>query len=184
MFTRHKIMITTTLAATVMVGAVLTNAVHAGGRRKAKPRAAQAAATATPKKVFTLPDKPFQPTWQGWRVEVLPDVKGAKRESHLAFAKALSGMDAVPADRPGHFQALNTPDFRLDGWHAFIESSTATPDGALVTLRVSPIMSSTHGASTTILDYVFERYEVTDAGVRYLNSWEPPGGSHTGYIGD
>lgn len=175
-------MIATTLAAIAVAGVVLSNAVRAGGDRKVKGRAASVAAPAV--KAFAFPEPPPQPTWKGWRVDVRRDVKGTERALHLALAKVLSGMESAPAGRVAYFPSLDHPNYRLDGWHAFVESSSPTPSGVLVTLRVSPLMACTYGASVTVLDCVLERYEVTDGAVRYLDSSEPPGGSSRGVISD
>ena len=177
MLARRKVMVATTLAAMLMVGAVLINAVHAQGR-KAKDRAVRvrvAKSVPAPEvKFFPLPDPPPRPTWKGWLVEVRRDVKATERESHLALVKVMSRMDFVPANRAAHFPFLADPDFRLDGWHAFMESSTPTPGGALVTLRVTPRVNYARAASVTFFEYVLERFEVTDGAVRYVDSSEPP----------
>ena len=178
---RRKVMVVTIFAATLLAGAVWIHAVHALGR-KTKGRAANAAAPEV--KFFSLPDAPPKPTWKGWRVEVRPDVKAAERESHLALVKVLSRMDFVPANRSARFPFLDHPNYRLDGWHAFVESTTPTPGGALVTLRVSPRVACTYGVSVTVFDCVFERYEVTGGALRYVDSSEPPGDWPRGIITD
>lgn len=182
MLARRKVMIAATLSAAVLSGVVLTSAGLAAAR-KAKPRAGKDVA-APAAKDFTRPDPPPRPTWKGWRVEVRPGVAGAERASHLALAKVLSAAEPSPAGRAAHFQAFDNQDYRLDGWHAFVESSHPTPGGALVTLRVSPRLASSYGASVTVLDSVLERYEVTDGGVRYVDTSEPPGGARHGVITD
>lgn len=168
---RRKVMVVTIFAATLLAGAIWIHAVHALGS-KAKDRVAKAAAPEV--KFFSLPDARPKPTWKGWLVEVRRDVKATERESHLALVKVLSRMDFVPANRAAHFPFLADPDFRLDGWHAFMESSTPTPGGNLVTLRVTPRVNYARTASVTFFEYVLERFEVTDGAVRYVDSSEPP----------
>jgi hypothetical protein len=61
--------------------------------------------------------------------------------------------DICRSSRTGRrVQIFDTKDYRLDGWHAFIESAVPTPNGTVVSLRVSPILASTHGASVTVVD--------------------------------
>lgn len=119
-----------------------------------------------------------------WRVDVLPNARGDTRDQHTDLARILSRIDFVPPDRATHFQALDTPDYRLDGWHAFVESAESSPKGTLVSLRVSPRVSSSYGASTTVIGGVVERYLVTNGTVEFIDLTAPPGGAFHGVITD
>ena len=178
MLTKRNVTIATALAAAVL--AAVNIDVRAGDRKKK----AAAAQNGFELKSFPFPEVEHDPipTWKGWSVRVSPTVKGEERDAHLALAEVLSGMDFVPKDRAGHFKSYDTPEFRLDGWDGSIESASPTLDGVLVVLRVRPLMASVHGASTTILDSVLERYEVSNGAVRYLDSAEE--GLGGGYVTD
>jgi hypothetical protein len=166
------------IATTVMAAAVLTSAV-------AKEHPQAKAAIAPDVKAFPSAEAPApKPTKKVWEVDVLPSVKGAARDAQLALAKVLDGMESVPPGRAAHFKSLNNPSFRIVGWHAFIESTTLSRSGTLVTLRISPLVTSDLGASTTVLGHVLESFEVTKGAARYVDSWEPPGGSDRGFLTD
>lgn len=180
MLTRRKVWIGTTLAAAVLATVVLAN----DGRTSKRSAATAPRTAASDVKAFPARPTPPKPTWLGWKVEVLPTVSGEQRDYQLALANVLSRMEFVPADRAGHFQALDTPRYRLDGWHGSIESASPTPNGAVVNLRVTPRVASSIGASVTVVGGVIERYEITDGGVRYLGAAMPPGGSFQGVITD
>jgi hypothetical protein len=83
------------------------------------------------------------------------------RQFHQRLADLMNRAKLLaPAHRLQQFKWLDTPRFRLEGWYATVKGAEETPDGYLVTVMVSPLASSSLGASTTILNAVRELYAV------------------------
>lgn len=91
----------------------------------------------------------------------------------------------APARRLQQFEWLDAPQFRLQGWHGTVDASERTPDGYRVTVTVTPLVSSSLGASTTILNGVRELYEVNAEGVvSFLESLDPVDAVEPSFITD
>jgi hypothetical protein len=99
------------------------------------------------------------------------------RPLHKALTEKMTPpLQTVPDHRLTHFKwLLNRDDFTIRGWKGYIEDAQAVPNGYVVTLRVGPIVKSTHGAITLVHDTMLEKYLVTDSGVQLLEAVSPPG---------
>ena len=135
-------------------------------------------------KSFPTPEEPEKPTWVGWKAVADPHARPEDKAYLSQMAKILSQMDFEPEGRVGYFRELDTPEYRLDGWIGVVESTSPTPDGTVINVRVTPRVASSFGASVTILGGMIESYEVTDEGVHYLGTMAPKGGSLHGVITD
>ena len=109
------------------------------------------------------------------RVETHSDLDNEIARLHTAMAGHLSKATAAPAQRVAHFNWINARrDMMFNGWHGIIENVQPDLSGHRVTLRVTPDVTSAHGASTTLFDSLVETYRVSiDGNVTLLGISEP-----------
>lgn len=94
-------------------------------------------------------------------------------ELHKGIGKALKALP-VPALRLAVFASLDRPEVRLDGWDAQLLEINA--DQSTVTIRFTPLVTSTWGASTTVCGCVDETYLYREGQLKLVNS-QPRGSS-------
>lgn len=118
----------------------------------------------------------------GFVIEVDPDKPNADLRRRIA--QELSRVNPIPTPRLAHFHWLDNPSMRVDGWHGRIEQMVSTPRGWIATILVTPYVTSSIGASTTVVDHFLERYESVDGTLRLLGVAVPPSASPGSYLTD
>lgn len=113
----------------------------------------------------------LQPRWYGTvvRCEKSLDIKP---ETEAALALALRNAP-VPASRVAAFAAFDQPNFRLDGWSALVRDVQADEGALTVKVEVAPLLSSTFGASTTVLGGITEQYRLDRNGLQLIGTAPP-----------
>ncbi len=111
-------------------------------------------------------------------------ISGEKRLLKTAVANALRNQ-AAHATRKGHFEdTLNDPANRLAGWSIDILAAQQIDGAEVTTVRVTPLMTSASGTSTTVLGALDETYELRDGTLSLLKSEVPGDAMPTGIITD
>ncbi len=110
------------------------------------------------------------------------------RKLHQDLADVLNAQELpVPPHRTRAFAWINNPQFKFEGWHGFIKTAEKLPDGThLVTVRLSPLASSSLGNSTTILSHTVEQFQVdlNRKEAKYLRFVDAPYGAEPAFVTD
>jgi hypothetical protein len=94
------------------------------------------------------------------------------------LATDISGFATIPNDRLNYYSAINSPpDSTIGGWNGLIQNVQANDCGYVVTVFVTPNLSTTDFGGATVIcvsDYC-ETYQVTNDIVQYLGFTDPNG---------
>ena len=118
------------------------------------------------------PEPEPAPGHLGFRVSVNPDLPLPEVQESLA-ARLRQANPTIPM-RLAKFSYLDNPNVRLDGWGGRILNFEPILSGWIVTIRVTPLVTTTYGASTTMVHSVHEKYEFNDSGFRCLSVVDDP----------
>ncbi len=97
---------------------------------------------------------------------------------HLFMADTLSGSAFVPDDRRHYYSAyVNSKTETIRGWSASVKSVEPNGLGHLVTIVVTPSMSSSRAgaAAIPIGPNYLEQYQVTKGRATYVGALDPDG---------
>ena len=101
----------------------------------------------------------------------------ATNQIYLNVQNTLTGFTGYPNDRATFFAGYNDSNgFSLSGWGAWIHAVQANGNGFLVTVSVSPGLSSSKiGADCQIDDLAYtEQYQINNDGTfQYIASFDP-----------
>jgi hypothetical protein len=97
--------------------------------------------------------------YSGSTYYLAPSVRSDDRTETLESVRmALAAADFVPPARLDHFAWCQRPDLAINGWNGTIDSCTATPQGLLVRVQVTPRLSQAGAVGTATLDRYTEYY--------------------------
>jgi hypothetical protein len=117
-----------------------------------------------------------------YRVEPIP-VRGIvqprtpqQERSVKAASTIVSRLRPIPEDRIRFFGWMNEANSPavFAGWAAFVQQAVPTPEGQLITLRVSALATTRSGGHIGVMNNFIEEYLWSDGSLRYLRGYSCP----------
>lgn len=111
--------------------------------------------------------------WRGTQVAPDPTATGAAKDWQQKIASLLAQQDRGSARRMAHFHLFDTPDFGLRGWTGVVRQVSRSPEGAIVTVEMRPVLVTESAAVMYTPDFVLETYLYANDQLSFLELSEP-----------
>lgn len=184
MTSRRSLLITASVGIVTLVGISVVGALGAGGPRRKAAKQPNAAIQAIPKLSFEVRLKPAE--YDPFIIH--PPKKGNPKELEVLrqLASSISQVRAVPDVRRQHFAWVANENVCLHGYHGLLLNASPTATGFVVTIRVSPNITTGNqpgGRNLTSTDFIEERWEFSGGAWYFRGADENVGGGPGWFMG-